>query len=179
VGVGQTGTIETASGWNEGSLSVLPKSEALGVEEEVNPKYVEIESIGLKSKIVAVGLNEKRVMIVPDENDLVSWYKLGSHPGQLGSAVLAGHNEWNGPGVFKDLHKVEVGDEIKIIGDKDRIINFLITKIEVYDKKDFPIKKVYSQKDKERLNIITCHGRYNKENKRYEDRLVVYAEIKK
>ncbi len=155
----------------------IGSEEVLAVEEGQEPKLVEIEAINLRAGIVGVGLDDRKAMIVPGESDLVSWYKPGVVPGEKGSAVLAGHNEWEGPGVFQNLHKINIGNSIRVHNINGNILSFRVTRVRAYDRTKFPLKEVYAQRDKKRLNLITCHGKYDSQTKLYEERLVVYAEI--
>ena len=48
-------------------------------------------------------------MGTPSQASRVAWYQLGSSPGDVGDAVLAGHLDWtNGPAVFWYLGKLLV-----------------------------------------------------------------------
>ncbi len=144
------------------------------------PVKVIIEQIGLNAPVIEEGKTSDGRMGVPSDNSTVGWWKFGTSPGELGSAVLAGHYkiEDGSPGVFYRLSDVKLGDEIKIVDSKGQIKIFEIVEREVYPEKDFPIQKVYSQKDVKRLNLITCTGNYIPELNDYSHRLVVYAVMK-
>ncbi|MGI5841547.1 MAG: class F sortase [Patescibacteria group bacterium] len=156
---------------------VIGSNKVMAQEESFEPHWLEIEKIDLSVEVIGVGLNEKKAMIVPEENNLVSWYKNGTVPGEVGSAVLSGHYEWREAGVFKRLGEVEVGDIIKLKDNNGTEKLFRVSKRAIYDKNNFPMKEVFSSKDKKRLNLITCYGRFNRATKLYEDRLVVFAEL--
>ncbi len=81
------------------------------------PVTISIESIGVYASIQAVGVLDG-AMAVPDSKDYVGWYKYGTHPGETGSAVLAGHVNWkNGDdAVFTRLKEIQI-DDIVVITD--------------------------------------------------------------
>ena len=45
-----------------------------------------------------------------------------------------------------------------------------------YEEDNFPIGEVFSNRDSTRLNLITCSGSFNRSEKNYSHRLVVFAE---
>jgi len=140
------------------------------------PKELIIPKIGVDAQIDSVGLDESNNQPVPSTINHVSWYNLGARPGEIGSAVLAGHNVWTyGPAVFYRLTGLTVGDKIQIINADNQTLNFVVSEINVYDRDKFPIEKVYTASDREHLNLITCTGQYDKAVHDYRQRLVVFA----
>ena len=51
-----------------------------------------------------LGLRADGSMEVPPGGFPAGWYTGGPTPGELGPAIIAGHVDWNGPGVFYNLH---------------------------------------------------------------------------
>lgn len=117
-------------------------------------------------------------MAVPDRITNVGWYSLGIRPGDIGSAVLAGHVNWTGgqDAVFTKLRTIQRGDIVHVKntdGDTDTFI--------VRDIRDYPANadtgEVFSSLDGSRwLNLITCDGPWSTILKTHESRLVVFTE---
>jgi LPXTG-site transpeptidase (sortase) family protein len=116
-------------------------------------------------------------MEVPTNAIDVGWFKIGPKPGEVGSAVIAGHfDDRNGePGVFYDLYKLKAGDKLYIEDDKGKTISFVIQSSRVYDVGY--ADTVFSRNDGTYLNLITCDGVWDGVKKSYDKRLVVFASI--
>jgi sortase A len=144
------------------------------------PQRLVIGSLDVDAQIETVGLAPDGRMDVPKADANVAWYKLGAKPGEIGSAVVAGHfdSKTGGPAVFYDLEKLEVGDEISVVGKTGQQLVFVVTEVAKYKDADFPIDKVFTQTDTRRLNLITCAGTFNTQEKNYSDRLVVFTQLK-
>jgi len=69
------------------------------------PVRLKIPKINVDSAFEYVGLTPQGAMDVPKGPAEVGWFKLGTRPGEIGSAVVAGHSGWkNGiPAVFDNL----------------------------------------------------------------------------
>ena len=81
------------------------------------PLRLQIPAIGVDAPIVPVGLRSDGAMEVPPAAE-VGWYRLGPRPGEPGSAVLAGHIDFDGrPGAFFELLSIPPGAEIIVTGD--------------------------------------------------------------
>lgn len=144
------------------------------------PQTIIIPKIGVQAQIDSVGLDESGNQPVPSEKDHVSWFNLGVRPGEIGSAVLAGHNVWTyGPAVFYRLPELTPGDKIEIIDANGQTFFFTVSEMHVYDKKGFPLEQVYTLSDRERLNLITCTGQYDTTAHDYSQRLVIYTVLDK
>lgn len=143
------------------------------------PVTVRIPSINVDAKIESVAMDTKGRMDVPKDADNTAWFNPGYRPGQDGSAVLAGHfdKEDGSPAVFADITKLQEGDEIIVTDDKGDKKTFAVIKLAKYPYDDFPIKDVFGNNSGSMLNLITCHGEWNKETKNYSERMVVYSKL--
>lgn len=142
------------------------------------PKRLKIPEIGVDSVVLPVGLTSDGAMGVPEGPAEVVWFNLGPRPGENGSAVIAGHYDWknNIPAVFDNLHKLRIGDKIIIENEKGLDITFVVREIRIYDKDDIATDVFSSSDGKEHLNLITCTGIWNKAEKRFSERLVVFSD---
>lgn len=142
------------------------------------PKYIIIPAIHVNALIEHLGVTPQEEMATPKGPTNVAWFDLGPRPGENGSAVIAGHFGWknNIPAVFDDLQKLQKGDKIYIKDELGVIITFVVRESKRYDP-EAESKDVFSSNDKtSHLNLITCEGIWDKKDKSYSDRLVVFTD---
>lgn len=142
------------------------------VREGLVPASVFIPSIDLETRVIPLGTNAKGEMDVPDgKTKDVGWYRYGTKPGEVGSAVLDAHVY----AAFKELKDVRVGDSIYIESAKGEKLRFVVEEIQLKRLEDTSTSLLFARKDKARLNLITCAGTYIPSRGTYDKRLVVYA----
>ena len=143
------------------------------------PVEISIPSINIDSvKIEEVGLTQDRNMDVPKSYETVGWYNRGPVPGELGSSVLAGHlDSPSGKAVFWNLEKLQSGDIIQTEDFNGNTAQFKVIDKQVYEVDNFPVEKIFGQKDKKRLNLITCEGIFDKSSKIYSHRTVIFSKM--
>ncbi len=154
-----------------GALNVEPTP----VSEQ--PKRLTVPSLGIDADIQYVGVNAKGNMGVPSNFRDVAWYKYGTVPGQVGSAVIDGHVD-NGlklAGVFKKLDQIRVGDDVYVETKEGGALHFKVVEVVTYHYKDVPLEKLFNRADKRRLNLVTCGGSWIQGEKTYDERIVVYT----
>lgn len=168
-------------------IPMLPLRESMPPEivpspriDEVNsvaPIKVIIESVGISSNLMQLGLNSDGTLEVPPDSSISGWYTGGPKPGEMGPAVIASHVSWNGvQGPFFALDQVNVGDLVIVINSDDSRFEFEVISTASYEKDQFPTNLVYGNLDYQGLNLITC-DLYDKATKRYANNLVVYAKL--
>lgn len=137
------------------------------------PTGLIIPSIDLDSPVIPVGVNEKGEMDVPSgKTNKVGWYKGGVLPGERGSAVLDAHVY----AAFSRLNELTPGSDI-FVQEGTETLHFVVDEVETYALSDVPRKRLFTQADKERLNLITCAGVYSEAAETYSHRLIVYATL--
>ena len=114
-----------------------PRQTVVELEPEPQPALpvrIVIESIGVDSPVVEMGMDEQRIPYVPLNGQDVAWYNFSSLPGEGGNAVLAGHINWQqAPAVFSDLDDLQLGETIRLISEDGReytyqvFANFFLT----------------------------------------------------
>jgi LPXTG-site transpeptidase (sortase) family protein len=142
------------------------------------PSYLVIPTININSVVEYVGINSKGEMGVPKDIASVAWFELGTRPGEIGSAVMAGHYGWkNGESsVFDNLSKLRKGDKIYIENNEGVTISFVVKNIKKYDAQEDASDVFISNDGLAHLNLITCVGVWNNAEKSYSDRLVVFTD---
>jgi LPXTG-site transpeptidase (sortase) family protein len=141
------------------------------------PARIRIPKIGVDAGVADVGLGKTGNMAVPYTFTDAGWYRYGTLPGQMGSAVLDGHvdNGLGTPAVFARLGELEAGDDIYIDTKEGATLHFRVEEAQAYDLQDVPLQKIFNRKDAPRLTLITCEGTWNESQKMYDERRVVYA----
>lgn len=137
-----------------------------------DPARLIIPTIKLDSKIEGLGVTPEGKMDVPDAKNIVGWYKYGTTPGEVGSAVMDAH-VFN---AFKELEKLNIGDDIFVIMGDQRKIHFKVTSRMIYSYTHSSFE-IFSKNDTARLNLITCHGSWMPEKNNYSHRLIIFAEL--
>jgi LPXTG-site transpeptidase (sortase) family protein len=140
------------------------------------PVRLSIPSIGLVSRLMKLGLQKDGSLQVPPSGFPAGWYTGSPTPGQLGPAVIAGHIDWKGPGVFYHLKLIEIGDQINIDRADGTTAKFVVTKIASFLKSKFPTSAVYGNLTYPGLRLITC-GDYDFTLHKYVRDLVVFAAL--
>jgi len=143
------------------------------------PVRLTIPGINVDAAVEYVGLTASGAMDVPKSPEGVGWFDLSSHPGNIGSAVIAGHyGVWkNGEEtVFNTLNKLRQGDKLFVEDDKGATISFVVRESRSYDP-DADASDVFKSNDgKSHLNLITCEGIWNNTSESYPKRLVVFTD---
>jgi len=143
------------------------------------PVRLRIPSIGVDAAVENVGLTSDGSMEAPKNQDNVAWYQSGIRPGNVGSAVMAGHyGTWdNGRGsVFDNLSKLAKGDKVVVVDDRGQTTTFVVREIQVYDPQADATRVFISNDGKSHLNLITCKGNLNILSQKYPERLVIFSD---
>lgn len=137
-----------------------------GIDGEVLPDGLGLDRFG--------GHEEPPV----DKPELASWYNLGPRPGEIGPAVILGHVNGNGhPGIFANLSKVRIGDQITVSREDGSKSIFVVYDVMTIDKKQFPKNLVYDDTLNPELRLITCGGELDRSAHRYLSNVIVWARL--
>jgi sortase A len=141
------------------------------------PVELRIPAIGVDAYVEHVGLTEDLAMDVPSTWENVAWYELGYRPGESGHAVIAGHLDTatGAPAVFWDLEALDTGDEIIIRGADGVERRFTVDYHTRYPYNEAPVQAIFGPANEPRLALVTCNGTWDRANRNYSDRVVVYA----
>ena len=144
------------------------------------PKRLLIPSLSINANVQYVTVNAKGNMGTPNNFTDVSWYKPGTEPGMVGSAVMAGHvdNGLSLAGVFKKLDTIQVGADVYVQEANGTKLHFKVEKVISYPYTEVPVQAIFTSSDgSKRLNLITCVGAWVPGQKTYDRRLVVYTKL--
>ncbi len=147
-------------------------------EKKGIPKKLSMPSFGINTEIQETGLIANGEMGIPGNYKSVAWFNLGVKPGELGSAVIAGHLDTNlgKAGVFWNLNKMKPGDYVYVMDEYNEKMRFRVERSELYDAENAPMEEIFGPSGVARLNLITCNGAWDKEKKSYNKRLVVFTQ---
>ncbi|WP_078577251.1 class F sortase [Salipaludibacillus agaradhaerens] len=148
-------------------------------EHGMIPVMIQIPKLGIAAEIVPCHMNKDGSMQVPEKGDVAGWMTNSPIPGDEGNAVIAGHvDDFTGPAIFFSLKNLVHGDEILIKDAHGLTLTFEVAKIEIYPNHYAPIDTIFGYASTPKLNLITCHGLFDRKRKTHEERLVVYTELK-
>lgn len=150
------------------------------VVKQVNaPAELIIPKLNIDTSIESVGIDPFGNMDVPKDEENAGWYKYSVLPGDTGNAVMAGHlDSKTGPAIFYKLADLDVGDEIIVRSTLGQTKTFTVTATKIYSNTNFPSQVVFGPTDARRLNLITCTGVFNRASMHYNQRIVVFSELK-
>lgn len=162
-----------ATSYTNSAIVDVSASEKIGL-----PIRLKIPGIAVDVAIDKVALAADGSMAVPKQPSNAAWYMLGPKPGEIGSAVIAGHlNWWNGViGAFEHLKTLKVGDMITVQDDNGQNISFVVRESRSYSASADATAVFSSNDGKAHLNLVTCEGLWDKNTQQYAKRLVVFAD---
>lgn len=144
------------------------------------PRYIRIKKINSNNiRILRMSTDENGAIKTPKSIWDTGWYDGSAIPGESnGASLIVGHV--SGPtegGIFYNLYRVIVGDEIEIEMGNGKVYTY-----QVVDKQDVPVGDINMNDyliskdiDKQGLTIMTCSGEFNSATQQYENRLAIFA----
>ncbi|MFD7714002.1 class F sortase [Streptomyces sp. NPDC059785] len=140
---------------------------------------VRIPAIQVDAPVMPVGLDAAGWVDAPPPEDpnLAGWFTGAVSPGEKGTSVVVGHVDNKlGPAVFYGLGALKKGNRVEVRRKDGKTAVFEIYGIEVFEKKDFPGDRVYGDKGKPELRVITCGGGFSKQHG-YDGNVVAFARL--
>lgn len=139
---------------------------------------LKIPKIQVDTAVESVGLTPTGEMATTTDPATVAWYKLGQRPGEVGSAVIAGHFGWknNIPAAFDRLNKLQIGDSIYTQDAAGVTTGFTVRNIRIFGKNDSADSVFKANDGNAHLNLITCEGTWSSASHSYSNRLVVFSD---
>jgi hypothetical protein len=148
------------------------------VQRTAQPVLLTIPAIGVRTKLVNLGLNSNGTLQVPASTAVAGWYSDSPRPGAVGAAVIAGHVDSRaGPGVFFWLRTLRPGDLVYVRRSDGTTVVFTVTSVRTYAKDQFPTSAVYGPVPDTELRLITCGGTFDRSLGSYLSNVVVFARL--
>ena len=165
-----------------GSALLTKNAVTLSKQEQASsglPVRLKIPKINVDSAVEYVGLTPDGAMDVPKNPADVAWFSLGPRPGENGNSVIDGHSGWwkNGiPAAFDNLYKLHKGDKIYVEDETGAVTTFVVRESRMYDPNADASDVFDSSDGRAGLNLVTCDGKWDSNQKNYSERLVVFAD---
>jgi sortase (surface protein transpeptidase) len=142
------------------------------------PVRLIIPSIGVRTRLIHLGLTSSGALQVPASTAVAGWYAGSPRPGAIGAAVIGGHiDSLRGPGVFFRLHLLRRADRVYVRRADGSLAVFTVTSVRSYLKTRFPTEAVYGPAPGAELRLITCGGTFDYATGHYLSNVIVYATL--
>jgi LPXTG-site transpeptidase (sortase) family protein len=142
------------------------------------PTALDIPAIGVKTRLIRLGLTAAGTLQVPSSTSVAGWYTGSPRPGETGAAVIAGHiDSYAGPGVFYRLEDLKPGDLVYVQRGHGTLAVFKVTAVRTFLKARFPTAAVYGPVPDPQLRLITCGGTFDPATGHYLSNVIVFASL--
>jgi len=143
-----------------------------------SPTHLIIPAIGVRTRLVRLGLTASGALQVPATAAVAGWYTGSPRPGAIGAAVIAGHiDSYLGPGVFFRLRLLRPGDRVYVRRADGTLALFLVSAVRTFLKSRFPTEAVYGPVPDAQLRLITCGGTFDPATGHYLSNVIVFADL--
>jgi sortase (surface protein transpeptidase) len=166
------------------TLIPVPRGDAAPVprpsdgEAVARPASLIIPAIGVRTRLVRLGLTSSGALQVPATTALAGWYTFSPRPGAIGSSIIAGHiDSLTGPGIFFRLRLMKPGERVYVRRTDGSLAVFRVTARHMYLKADFPTAAVYGPVPTPQLRLITCGGTFDPATGHYLSNVIVFATL--
>jgi LPXTG-site transpeptidase (sortase) family protein len=142
------------------------------------PTALDIPAIGVKTRLIRLGLTAAGALQVPSSTAIAGWYTGSPRPGETGAAVIAGHiDSYAGPGVFYRLKDLRPGNLVYVRRGHGSLAVFKVTAVRMVLKSRFPTAAVYGAVPDAQLRLITCGGTFDPATGHYLSNVIVFASL--
>jgi sortase (surface protein transpeptidase) len=140
------------------------------------PMQLSIPALEVDGPVLPAGVNSENELDVPPDARTLVWYRHGPSPGEPGSAVIAGHLNWEGmTGLFANLAGTPVGATVTVTYDDGSQRAFTVTSVELVPKPEVSVKGVFARDGDRVLRLVTCGGEFDDSVNSYRSNVVVTA----
>jgi len=153
--------------------------DALKEERTDAPTAITIADINVASAPVLATTADTSTgrLVIPSDASKIGWYRYGPTPGEPGSALLAGHVDYDDrPGVFYSLQDVPIGALVDIAFADGSVEHFRVTQVLLVDKTDIPVTDLFARSGSPRLTLVTCGGVFDWTHHTYRSNVIVSAD---
>jgi sortase (surface protein transpeptidase) len=165
-------------------LLPVPRGDAAPVpqpsdgEAVARPASLIIPSIGVRTRLIRLGVLSSGALQVPATTAVAGWYTFSPRPGAIGSSIMAGHiDSVSGPGIFFRLRLMHPGEKVYVRRTDGSLAIFRVTAKHMYLKAHFPTADVYGPAPTAQLRLITCGGTFDPATGHYLSNVIVFATL--
>jgi len=147
-----------------------------GQQTVPRPTALVIPAIGVRTRLVHLGVTSAGTLQVPSSTAVAGWYTGSPRPGETGAAVIAGHiDSYLGPGIFFRLRDMRPGELVYVKRGRGKLAVFKVTAVRTFLKARFPTGDIYGPVPNAQLRLITCGGTFDPATGHYLSNVVVFA----
>jgi LPXTG-site transpeptidase (sortase) family protein len=141
------------------------------------PVKISIPALSIQAHVQSVGITKSGNMATPSNYTDVGWYKYGPLPGEMGSAVIAGHrsNALFLPAVFYNLKKLTIGDTIDVTRADGTVLHFKVIRTQSFPYQEVPTQILFNESGNKYLKLVTCEGEWQQKDRTATERRIVTA----
>lgn len=166
--------LQVNDGWNEASLSNDSQSNVQQADQPnylangalLYPVHLAAPAIGLDTEVKPLGWRQvqegnEEVSIWHIVDKAAGWHLNSVVPGQVGNAVISGHNNIGGS-VFRNLNRLQPGDEITVLTNVGTALDYTVAEVQIVPEtyasaaQRAANAQAISATSDERLTLITC-----------------------
>lgn len=138
-----------------------------------------IPRLGINAHIQTTGLTSDGAIGIPTNYTDVAWFSGSAKLGESGNSIIVGHRDTRifAPGVFRNLNSLTVGDDMYVFDATGKKSHFRVVDKKTYYENTNLLSEIVGHTDYPRLTLITCEGNWDQSIKRYDQRLVIFAEL--
>ena len=132
----------------------------------------------ISAPVEPVGVEAAGSLGVPEDPDVLGWWRSGARPGgDRGAVVVDGHvdSARYGIGVFAKLAQLDPGDAVDLVTEDGETHRYVVSGRRLYRKTALPAAEIFDQQGAERLVLVTCGGSFDERLREYSHNVVVYA----
>lgn len=143
------------------------------------PRYLTIAKLGVRARVMQVGVDSNNVLGVPTNIYDTAWYTGSAKPGQAGATLIDGHvSSWTTHGVFYGLNKLVAGDQLQLERGDGTVLHYTVVRAQTYPAGQVDMQAAITPvtAGKSGLNLISCTGQVIKGTSQYNQRVIVFAQ---
>jgi hypothetical protein len=155
---------------------------ALAERVRSRPIRIRIPALQVDAPIIGANVGPAGALEVPDNVVQGAWYQAGAAPGQLGTAIIAAHVDFQGKlGLFNKLHTLPKGAAIYVTDVAGTTRVFRVAGGTLAPKNDpstvEALAAAAAGAGRPRLALITCGGDLDSAKHTYYDNYVLLADL--
>jgi LPXTG-site transpeptidase (sortase) family protein len=144
------------------------------------PRVLSIPKIKLRARIMPMDVNPDNSLQAPINVFDAGWYSGSAKPGEPGAALIDGHaSGMTRMGLFAYLDTLTKGDKVEVETGSGKKYIYEVVMVEKVERTSVDMKSLLTpyQNIPQGLNLITCTGKYLKNEKTYDHRATVYTKL--
>ncbi len=156
---------------------ILPAGAGAGPAPGHRPVSVRIPALAVAARVVPTGLDAGGTLQLPPDPGVIAWYDGGPTPGGSGSAVLAGHVDYDGTeGALFRLARLATRSVIEVTFADGTTRTFRASSPPTrLPKTDLAARGLFRRGGAPTLTLVTCGGAFDPVTRTYADNVVVTA----